>query len=200
MSLKLHKLHVCGYKDKLPDNAVVVNTTSRSKDFGKALSPFMNQGPIVFGDWVSENVENLWQFSKVYPEHLDDFKAWCAWRDSGLKDKHAHRYPMGKGKRPLFSWAMLDDSWEDFPQEKIDYISARKTIYIPAYRYKLEKYCMKQINMLIGMLHVTDVYLWDFDGFMSERTFDELVNDPNKALGHAFIIKKFIADKLYIGF
>jgi hypothetical protein len=172
---------------EVPTHAVVVNTTSRSKDFGKAFSPFMNQGPIKLGNLTAHNVENMWQFTKVYKEHVNDFAAWKKWRDDGLKDTFAHRYPMGKGRKPEFSF---------FMKKKMDYITARKNLYIPAYKQKLEKYCQRQINTLIDMLTVCDVWLWDFDVRITEESFEEIVNNSEHNLGHAFIIKKYVYDKL----
>lgn len=37
-------VNICGYRDK-PKNKLVINTTSRSTDFGKGLSPFF-LGPV----------------------------------------------------------------------------------------------------------------------------------------------------------
>lgn len=184
--MKIHNLHLMSPRDTktVPEKAVIVNTTSRSKDFGKAFSPFMNQGPIELGGLIAKNVENLWQFTKVYSEHVDDFQAWCQWRDKGLQDTFAHRYPMGKGRKPEFAY--LD--------KKMDYITARKEIYIPVYRQKLKKYCTRQINSLIDMLSVCDVWLWDFDVRITDESFDQIVNNPDHNLGHAFVLKKYVYD------
>lgn len=60
-------------KDKDIDPAIpFVNTTSRSKEpWSKGLSPFF-LGPVTLYDGTSAtNVENAWQFAKVYEEHLD---------------------------------------------------------------------------------------------------------------------------------
>ncbi|GAH64165.1 unnamed protein product [marine sediment metagenome] len=77
-----------------------VNTTSNTGKY-RELSPFMLPAP------PAKNLENLWQFSKVYLEHLvDDViqPVWFQWRDNGWVDKRAHRYPMGKGRKPEFSY------------------------------------------------------------------------------------------------
>lgn len=175
-----HNLHTCGPRTQAPKGSLVVNTTSRSKDFGRAFSPFLNQGWIELGKLRARNVENLWQFTKVYKEHIGKFDEWKAWRDSGLKDSYPHRYPMGKGAVPEFSF---------IGNQKLDYIEARKAIYVPAYTQKLRKYCQRQINTLIDMLSVTDVWLWDFDGYTTDEPWDVVVNNPDKKMGHAFVLK-----------
>lgn len=200
MKPQIHKLYVCGYKDSIPEGAMVVNTTSKSEDFGKVFSPFMNQGDIVLNGLRSHNVENIWQFTKVYPEHEDDIDLWVKWRDEGLRDKFAHRYPMGKGAIPKFSCIKQSPAWDKNLSEKLSYIQARKEIYIPAYVQKLKNYCLKEVNWLIGMLHSSDVYLWDFDGYLTDLSFKELVHKEEKSLGHAFILKKFVANRLKIDF
>lgn len=35
-----NKVYVLGYRDKRPDDYECIYTTSKSKDFGKGLSPF----------------------------------------------------------------------------------------------------------------------------------------------------------------
>jgi hypothetical protein len=174
-----NKLYVIGPRDAPPAGAIVVNTTSRSNDFGKAFSPFLNE-PIELAGLRAGNVENFWQYTKVYNEHAHDPKAWEAWRDKGLSKKFADRYPMGKGARPLCSRLSGKD---------LDYISARKEIYIPIYRQKLHKYCMTQLDTLADMLTVTAVALWDFDGYLTDLPFKDIVNNPDRKMGHAFVIK-----------
>jgi hypothetical protein len=97
---------------------------------------------------------------------------------------------MGKGAKPDFSF--LDG-------KKLTYIEARKAIYIPAYFQKLELYCAGECSRLAQMLETGDVWLWDFDGRITEQTWDEIVNDATKPLGHCFLIKKFMFDKFGVG-
>ncbi|HEY5268336.1 MAG TPA: hypothetical protein VII94_04340 [Candidatus Saccharimonadales bacterium] len=36
-----------------------------------------------------------------------------------------------------------------------------------------------------------DLYLWDFDGYAhkaAEMTYEQVINDPDKKMGHAFVI------------
>lgn len=61
-------IYVIGPQNKAPDDAVVINTTSRSANWSKGLSPFF-LGPVkLYGDYVSQNVENvrLCYYSNIY--------------------------------------------------------------------------------------------------------------------------------------
>ena len=55
-------------------DAFIVNTTSRADTkWERSLSPFY-LGPVdTYGNgmWIAENVENAWQYSKAYPEHVN---------------------------------------------------------------------------------------------------------------------------------
>jgi len=67
----------------------VVNTTSRSNNWSQGLSPFY-VGPIkCYNNFWAKNLENVWQFAKVYPEHVDSEgnikDEYFRWRDEGVK-------------------------------------------------------------------------------------------------------------------
>ena len=53
-------------------DSIVVNVTSCSTDFGKALSPFYLGPCKLYDDWVSKTMESAWQYSKVYSKHTTD--------------------------------------------------------------------------------------------------------------------------------
>lgn len=191
-------IYVIGPRDKAPD-CTVINVTSRSKDFGKKLSPFF-LGPVrLYDKFVSKNVENAWQFSKLYPQHADEYgfptKKYWMWAQKGWNDHYAHRYPMGKGKKPLHAW------WNG---EKLDYISSRKKIYLPLYwiaahdtysfRYLCELYAKRG-----------KIALWDFDGYdylNLDMSLEDVLNDPKRKMGHAFVLammlQRYVDD--FIGF
>lgn len=188
--MKIHNIKFCNPRTKAPPGAFVVNTTSVSKDFGVAFSPMLNQ-PIEINGISAKNVENLWQFTKCYKEHVENPKGWILWRDNGLRKERGVRYPMGKDARPEFSYLTKELG-------RLDYISARRNIYIPAYIQKLEKYCQPQVNSLIDILTITDVYLWDFDvRDIGDKTFLEILHDQYEKMGHAFVLAKYISNKIY---
>ena len=121
------KVKVISFKDPTPDG-LIINTTSRSKNWSRGLSPFF-LGPLkLYDEYKSFNVENGWQYSKVYKifvgEDGEPTKDYFDWAIKGWNKKWANRYPMGKGAVPEYSY------WAG---EKLGYIKARKKIYIPLY-------------------------------------------------------------------
>lgn len=175
------------YSASTPPGAIVINTTSRSDNWSKGLSPFF-LGPVeLYDGHVSQNCENAWQFSKIYSKHLDEdgnpSEEYWQWAKAGWADSYAHRYPMGKGVKPEFSW------WNG---KKLDYIAARREIYIPLYAKAVKQskaYEMLQEEALRANDLGQDLYLRDFDGYKREnKTWEEIISDPTKKMGHAFVL------------
>lgn len=183
-----HQIHIWGPRDRsqVPPTAFKVNTTSTSTDFGKAFSPFMNQGPIKLYGLESKNVENLWQYCKVYPQYVGKFREWCGWRDAGIADPKARRYPMGKGAIPEFSYVP--------GRGKMSYVEARRHLYIPIYEQKLELYCTRELQTIADILTIADVWLFDFDGRITTQTHEEIIDDTENRMGHAFVIKRYLEE------
>lgn len=189
---------VCSFKDTpVGDNVVVLNVTSRSKTWHRCFSPFL-LGPVLLMDTrgiiAAENVENAWQYSKVYPEHIDENgnikESYYGWRIDGWEKEEAVRYPMGKNIKPLYSLLGMT---------KLDYIEARKAIYVPIYtdtvlrsqyykEYHFEK-LVKECKDLINQ--GKEIYLWDFDVERGE-TLESILDNPNKKLGHAYILADMV--------
>ena len=122
-------VQVIGFREmKNAEGKIIINTTSKSTNWSKGLSPFYLGSVELYGGHVAKNVENAWQFSKVYPEYADEEQnptdEYFKWAKEGWTDSYAHRYPMGKGKIPLYSY------WEG---HKLTYIEARRAIYAPIY-------------------------------------------------------------------
>jgi hypothetical protein len=182
-------LYVVGYKDEIPDGNIIVNTTSRSNNWSRGLSPFILSGGKLYGNYTAINVENAWQFSKVYPEHLDsngDIKPeYFKWAEEGWNSEKAFRYPMGKNTKPLFTY------WDG---NRYDYITARKKVYSPIYARAVKN--SPAFAYLKDLYHRAsnegvDIYLLDFDGYNHIKeglTFSDVINNPNRKMGHAFII------------
>lgn len=178
-------IYVIGPKDKTPPGTIIINTTSRSDNWSKGLSPFF-VGPVdLYGGYKAQNVENAWQFSKVYYNQVDandsPTQSYFDWAEDGWKDTYAHRYPKGKNSVPLYSY------WDG---NRLGYIEARKQIYIPLYSkavkqtYAFEK--LKKMHSAGG-----DLYLWDFDGYNHKAlglSYDQVINDPARKMGHAFVL------------
>ena len=178
-------IHVIGPGHKTPEGAVEINTTSRSKDWSRSLSPFYC-GPVkLYDKYRSINMENAWQFAKVYEYYLEEDgtvgERYFNWAQDGWNDIKAHRYPMGKDAKPLYS------VWDG---EKLTYVEARKKIYIPLYAGAVRKtFAFDKLKKMHE--EGQDLYLWDFDGYDHKAcnlTFDQVINDPNRKMGHAFVI------------
>lgn len=180
-------VHVCGYKDA-PKNGLVINTTSKSDNWSKGLSPFF-LGPVkLYDSYVSKNMENAWQFAKVHDQHIDGDGQlsldYFSWAQKGWNSEWAYRYPMGKGAIPKYSY------WDG---QELDYISARKKIYIPLYMLAVVN--TEAFSRLREIASKEEIWLWDFDGYDYQKdgmTLDDVVNNPNKKMGHAFVLSMML--------
>lgn len=181
-------IHVCNPRQKYTD---YINTTSRSTNWSRGLSPFF-LGPVsLYGLYVARNVENAWQFAKVYPAHARDgepTQAYFEWANKGWKNSYAHRYPMGKGAKPLYSY------WNG---QKLSYVEARKRIYAPLYAQAVEKSEAWQ-QLKDEYEQKGELWLWDFDGYDHRQlgmTYEEVLNHPTKKMGHAFVLAMMLENQ-----
>ena len=183
-------VHVVGSRDKSP--IATINTTSRSKNWSQELSPFF-LGPVtLYGDFVSLNMENAWQYAKVYPHHTDDkdepTPSYFEWARKGWAKNYADRYPMGRGAKPLYSL------WDG---QKLTYVEARKKIYAPLYAELVQK--TDAFARLKDMYDKgEDIWLWDFDGYnhkTKDMTYEDVINHPTKKMGHAFVVAMLLEDQ-----
>jgi hypothetical protein len=186
-------IRVIGPRDTTRPGEWVVDCTSRSKEWGFGLSPFY-LGPVPLyegaGATVSLNLENAWQYAKVYADFTDatgaPTEAYWTWARAGWAAKRAERYPHGRGTKPLYSlWA----------GERLDYVTARKRIYIPLYARAVVT--TPAFGRLLARYRNTGaVTLWDYDGY-DHRSFGmtlvEVVNHPERKMGHAFVLAHLLA-------
>lgn len=188
-------IFVTTMNSRIPKDAIEVNTTSRSNNWSRGLSPFF-VGPIhLYDSYVAQNLENAWQFSKVYKQHVgEDGKPnaeYFKWAEAGWKDTYAHRYPMGKGAIPEYSW---------WVQYKLDYISARKTIYIPLYAEAVrETDAFDKLKNLVASNPEKDIYLRDFDGYNHKElgmTYEDVMNSRSRKMGHAFVLAMLLDEHI----
>lgn len=184
-------------------HAVEVDTTSRGPF--KDLSPFY-LGPIIyncphFGLVNCVRFENLWQYCKVYTEHtmlIGDGRytpepqihpQYYSWRNNGFHNQKAVRYPMGKGKKPLFSlWGT----------QRLDYVQARHQIYIPNYA-ELVRHTKSYAKLYNWLMEGHDLVLRDFDGYdyvSQGKSLREVANDPKRSMGHAFVLAMMLKGEL----
>ena len=184
-------VRVISYRD--PREGIVVDTTSRSTNWSKGLSPFF-VGPVpLYNGYSAKNVENAWQFSKLYQEYADEngdpAETYFAWAKKGWNSDFACRYPMGKGKIPLCS------VWQG---QKLDYIEARKQIYIPLYaKAVVQTEAFAQLKKLYETSGT--VTLIDFDGYdylSLGMSLKDVVENPKRKMGHAFVLAMLLEEQL----
>ncbi len=175
-----------------PYAGVEIDTTANSGEF-RDLSPFV-LGPIeVPSVGRSENFENLWQYSKVYSIHVDSSgeltTEWFDWRAKGFAHKYAHRYPMGKGSIPLYSW------WKG---EKLGYVDARKKIYASIYAEYVRNTnsfaTLKQLYLDSAVLILRDYDAYDHIAL--GMSLVNVINNPNRKCGHAFVLAMMLTGVL----
>jgi len=179
----MNNVFVYGPRDNAPDD--VINTTSKSKEWN-GLSPFF-LSPVNINAY---NVENVWQYSKVYPHQVDENNNptddYFEWRKKGFATRRAIRYPMGKGAIPLYSL------WNG---EKLDYIEARKKIYYPVYSQAVMR--TETYKKLYELFQEENVHLWDYDGYdYRHTTLKEVLNNPKRKMGHAFVLVALLKNNI----
>ena len=164
----------------------VVNTTSNATNrWESGLSPFILGPCDLWGGYSSQNMENGHQYSKCYAEHVDKnedpTEEWWKWAKAGWANKKAVRYPMGKGRKPLYAY------WEG---KKLGYIVARKTIYGPLYiKAVLDNPAWEKLVCLYETSK--ELYLRDYDAYDHRKrnmNLSEVLNCPDKIMGHAFVL------------
>jgi len=147
--------HKGGYTDPTyPDFKPIVSLTKST--------PYGSLGPYELKNDKGQILENIWQFSKVYewiPESLQSYsrydntliwqhgpetfvldngeltKEYLSWRDKGMNNEYAVRYPVTYSHRNkcLYALKELPDDYIPKEEEKLDYIQSRKEIYLPLY-------------------------------------------------------------------
>jgi hypothetical protein len=174
------------YEKQIDPNAIYVNTTSRSSEsWSLQLSPFYLGPCDLYEGVISKNMENAWQYSKVYDCHIDSdgdpTTEYFEWAVKGWNNNYAQRYPMCKGAIPKYSF------WNG---HKLDYVAARKHIYVPLYaKAVLKTNAYKNLQELVKS--GKDVYLLDFDAYKHREqnmTMTDVLNCPDKKMGHAFVL------------
>ncbi len=163
-------------------HCTVIDTTSASLNWTMGLSPF-HLGPCpLYDGYVAQKMENAWQFSKLYAQHSDGLcnptAEYWRWAQQGWSDMRAHRYPMGRGAKPVCS------IWNGY---RHDYISARKNIYCPLYCNAVKTTVAWQQLKALTQNNIP-ILLLDYDGYQSDRSLHQILHDPTRIMGHAFVL------------
>ncbi len=180
-------IHVLGPKE--PKHPDAIMTVSRSTNWSKGLSPFF-LGPIeCYDNLFSYNMENAWQYSKVYEDQVgvdgNPNNDYFIFRATGWNNPMAVRYPKGKGVKPSYSYWKFGDKYE-----KLTYVEARNRIYLPLYAKAVVN--TEAYKILVDLYKQKgELWLWDFDGYDHRKigyTYRQVFNDPNRKAGHAFVL------------
>jgi hypothetical protein len=168
-----------------------INTTSRGDvAYWRGLSPFF-LGPISLPcGRHSINVENAWQYSKVYPEHDDGnepTQEWYEWSAGGFSNPRAQRYPMGRDARPAYTW---------FQGHKLGYVEAKLHVYTWMYATSVAKTVQwEALQASYQAYPRTQFYpLVDFDAhhyaraYRDGRTWRQIMSNPELKFGHGMVL------------
>lgn len=175
------------WADPICENPIKINVTSAQAKTSKNRLNFSPMTPIEGGYKGYWNFESYWQSGKVYENiPIEKTKKW--WQE--LKEPK-RRFPNSKGKNVLY--AIFDGN-----DEKMDYVTSRKNIYIPEY-YNLIKdkehieYWKKSLN------EGNNLVIYDFDGprtkdgntlclELTKELLTEKINDTQFPFGHGYIV------------
>lgn len=214
------------YRDpSYPDFKRVVVMTASSKY--SSLSPYClkdDQGRIM---------ENIWQYSKIYskvPKSRQTYSRWDKrviwdhpaethlkedgtpreeywnWREKGMKNPFAIRYPVGRKHRHKCICSITEEG------EHLNYIESRKRIYLPVYIdlvkdqqqfTELKERLERGENLLIievdgphqeSLDHYKKFYKVDDDFIdqdtilVTKKNMEILLNDPKHPFGHGYCL------------
>lgn len=160
-----------------PADAMVVDVTSRGPEPWVRLSPFYPHGGIpvpLSPGAVGASVEGIWQALKVF-EHADvDESKLAVTRMTGLK-RTVRRFGPVLGHRDGLRGSGL-----------LDYETARRRIYLPAYRWVLDHCVTDVVEQLRELAAGRRLVLLDY-------TTNGDVADLATPLSHAALVAKHLA-------
>lgn len=162
-------------RKEFPD-VVIVDVTSHAQDEMIRLSPFYPHGgiPVPFSPgWTAMSVESIWQGLKVFETSGVDT---ALFRNNTMKDlkRTVRKYGKPKGHRKGVGGSEL-----------LEYIQARKLIYVPTYKWMMEHKARAQVEKLRELAKTRTVVLLDYDT-------NPDVEDGHSPLSHASLIKAYL--------
>lgn len=210
---------------------IVVMMRSHSKYY--PLSPYLLK------DNQNRIMENIWQFSKCYKSvpktvqrrsrydntviwshdtevHLDDndniTEEYKQWRVKGMHNKDPVRYPVGYNYRSQCKFALGENNDGTINETKLDYVAARKAIYLPVYctlvkQEKLFNSLLERLNKGENLLiievdgphqesldyykekyNVDDTFIENDTMLINNQTITIMLNDDKHAFGHGYCL------------
>ena len=160
---------------KYPD-AMIIDVTSHAQDEFVKFSPFYPNGgiPVPFTEGlVAVSVEGIWQGLKVF-EDTDIDTSLFSKRDMKNMKRTTRRFGPMRGHRKGVHG-----------EERLGYLTARKLIYLPCYKWVLENKLQKLVTAVRVISKHKPVVLLDYN------TNPDVYN-PKKPLSHASLIKAYI--------
>lgn len=156
--------------------AILADVTSNAKDELVKLSPFYPHGgiPVPFTEGMTATcVEAIWQGLKVFEGADVDVSLFNNGTMKGLK-RTVRRFGKPLGHRKGV-----------YGKELLNYVEARKQIYIPTYQWVLENKLKDVIERLRETSKNKTIILLDYDTNAD-------VENVKKPLSHASLIKAYI--------
>lgn len=173
--IKSHKCSSEKIRNDYP-GAVIIDVTSHAKDEFIRLSPFYPLGgiPVPFSPgWSASCVESIWQGLKDYESVGTDTKLFTNTSMKNLK-RTTRRFGRLKGHRKGVG-----------SSELLNYVEARKLLYLPTYKWVLENKVSREVNRIRELSSRNTVILLDY-------TTNPNVEDASSPLSHAALIKAYI--------
>lgn len=164
---------------ELYPEAKIVDVTSKGDMPFVMLSPFYPHGdiPVPFSKGTySWTVEGIWQGLKVFEDQDIDTAKF------EIRDMKGIKRTVRKYGAPLGHRAGI------YGKELLDYIDARKQIYLPSYRWILENKAQEAIQRLANLAMGNDLVLLDYNT-------NENIDDPLKPLSHASLVRDYLIEK-----
>lgn len=161
----------------------IVDVTSKAEDEYVKFSPFYPHGniPVPFSSGIfSKSVEGIWQGLKVF-------------ESTGVDPKKFRNDTMKNLKRTVRKFGPVRGHQKGMRSEELlDYLTARREIFLPAYEYVLRERVSDLVKILRIESQHRDVVLLDY-----ETNTD--IENLRKPLSHAGLIRRFILAERKVG-
>jgi hypothetical protein len=160
-------------------NASIIDVTSKGDQPWLQISPFYPHGgiPIPFSPgYYAFSVEGIWQGLKVFENQDIDFHKFEIKDMRGIK-RTTRKYGKPLGHRKGVHGKVL-----------LDYLTARKEIYLRCYGWVLENKANETIELLKREAEAHDLVLLDYE---TNGNIDNI----RKPLSHAALVKRYLEKK-----
>ena len=159
-------------------NAEIIDLTSKGEEPYVKLSPFYPHDniPIPFSpNNFSSSVEGIWQGLKVFEKEDIDISKFK------IRDMKGLKRTIRKFGKPLGHRLGING-------QLIDYLTARKKIYLPTYAWILQNKATLLIETIKNIAYSNDIVFLDYET-------NEDIENTSKPLSHAALVKKYIEKK-----